>query len=54
MILQGREIAVLINKELEPGCYSYKFDISNFASEVFFYGIKAEGFLQTKKMLLIK
>ncbi len=59
--ITGREIAMLLNQELQPGSYSYKFDGSNFASGIYFYRIKAgdastsgSGILQTKRMVLIK
>lgn len=60
--ITGREVAVLVNRELEPGSYSFKFIGNNFASGVYFYRIKAGdassnaslGILQTKRMVLIK
>ncbi|MDQ3021789.1 MAG: T9SS type A sorting domain-containing protein [Bacteroidota bacterium] len=50
----GIEVATLVNEKLSPGSYEVEFDGSNFTTGVYFYRIKAEGFLQTKKMLLIK
>lgn len=52
--ITGREIAVLVNEQLQPGSYNYKFDGSNFASGVYFYRLKAGDFVQVRKMVLIK
>ena len=50
----GREVAVLVNKELYPGTYEVEFDGSNYPSGVYFYKLDAGDFTQTKKMVLIK
>jgi len=59
--MTGKEIALLVNEELQPGSYTYKFDGSNFASGMYFYRVKSDdpsnsgqGILQTKRMTLIK
>jgi Secretion system C-terminal sorting domain len=52
--ITGREIATLVNNELEPGRYEYKFDGSNYASGIYFFRIKAGDFFQVRKMFLIK
>jgi len=52
--VNGKEVANLISEEMEPGYYSVNFDGSNIGSGVYFYRIESEGFVQTKKMLLIK
>lgn len=52
--LLGREIAVLMNKETAAGKYDVKFDGSNLSSGVYFYRLKASGYVETKKLLLIK
>ena len=50
----GKEVANLVNQEMATGYYTVDFDGSNLGSGVYFYRIKSEGFVQTKKMLLIK
>jgi len=52
--ITGREIAVLVNTELQPGSYDYKWNASQFASGIYFYKIKAGDFSQVKRMILIK
>lgn len=50
----GREIAVLVNEELKPGTYEINWYGSNFSSGVYFYVIRSENFIDSKKMMLIK
>lgn len=50
----GRETALLLNKELKPGSYEYKFDASGMASGVYFYRLETSGFTDVKKMVLVK
>ncbi|KXK54363.1 MAG: exopolysaccharide biosynthesis protein, partial [Chlorobi bacterium OLB5] len=45
----GKEIAVLVNEELSPGTYEVNWDASNYSSGVYFYSLKTDNFLQTKK-----
>ncbi len=58
--LTGKEVAVLINENLSPGSYETEFDASDekqgskFASGVYFYKLEADGFAQTKRMMLLK
>jgi hypothetical protein len=60
--LTGREIAILINEEKQPGGYSIPFNGNGLASGVYYYrieGIKNNGtmgrnFTETKKMILLK
>jgi hypothetical protein len=52
--LLGREVQMLINKELEAGYHEIQFDAINFPSGVYYYRIQSGDFLQTKKMILIK
>lgn len=52
--LLGREVAKLVNEELKPGTYEADWDGSNFSSGVYFYKIITEGFVETKKMVLMK
>lgn len=50
----GKEIAVLVNKQLTAGTYQADFNGSNFASGVYFYKLETEGFSEIKKMMLVK
>ena len=50
----GKEIAVLLNGELEAGVYEYSFSASGLSSGLYFYKIETNNFVDTKKMLLIK
>jgi len=50
----GKEIATLVNKEKPAGEYEVEFDGSGFPSGIYFYQLKAGGFVETKKMILLK
>lgn len=50
----GQEVATLVDEEQKPGVYELKFDASNLASGVYFYRLKAGGFVDVKKMVLMK
>lgn len=52
--VQGREVQTLVNERLQPGTYETSFDGSALNSGVYFYKMVAEGYNETKKMLLIK
>ena len=50
----GREIMTLVNEVRTPGIYSVEFDGSSFSSGTYFYRMECNGFVDTKKMVLIK
>ena len=52
--ITGKEVATLVNEQLNPGTYEVTFDGSNFASGVYFYQLKAEESINTKKLMLLK
>ncbi len=57
--LLGREITTLVNEVKAPGVYSVKWNGKNssgskVASGIYFYRLKADNFIQVKKMLLLK
>ncbi len=52
--LVGNEVAVLLNDFKNPGNYSLTFNASNMASGVYFYTMKTNNFLMTKKLILLK
>lgn len=52
--IAGREVAELINENLNVGTYEYEFNAAKLNSGIYFYRINTEGFTLTKKMMLIK
>ena len=52
--LHGSEIETLINGNLNAGTYNVKFNGTNYSSGVYFYKLKHNGYVETKKMNLIK
>ena len=52
--LLGREVATLVNEELQSGKYKVDFEANDLPSGVYFYQIRAGGFSKTKKLTLLK
>lgn len=52
--ITGREVRTLVNEKLSAGSYSYDFNASELPSGVYFYQLKTDGFIETKKMILLK
>ncbi len=50
----GREVATLVNENLQPGSYEVTFDGTGLASGVYLYRLRAGKFMQTKRMLLLR
>jgi hypothetical protein len=60
----GNDVATLVNEEKGPGTYEVEFSATggsasggnayNLSSGIFFYQLQAGGFVQTKKMVLLK
>ena len=55
----GNEVATLVDEEKAPGTYEVEYTVAQdsspeITSGVYFYQLKTESFIQTKKMLLIK
>ena len=50
----GREVSILVSKELPAGTYSENWDASRLSSGVYFYQLKAGNFIQTKKLELLR
>lgn len=50
----GEEIALLVNEEKEPGYHTVEFNATSLPSGVYFYQLKTQNFVKTKKMLMIK
>jgi hypothetical protein len=52
--INGKEASVLVNGQMNAGSYIVDFNAANLASGVYFYKLVAEGFSDTKKMILVK
>jgi len=52
--LLGNSVKELINKYHQQGKYNIKFDGSMLSSGIYYYRIEAEGFVGTKKLVLLK
>ncbi len=52
----GNEVATLVNEKQNPGSYEIQFsgDKYNLSSGIYFYTLRAQDFLFTKKMILVK
>ncbi|HRF66768.1 MAG TPA: T9SS type A sorting domain-containing protein [Ignavibacteria bacterium] len=50
----GRELKSIISQNQKPGTYTVQFDGSNLSSGVYFYKLQANGFTETKKMMITK
>jgi hypothetical protein len=52
--LLGQEVSTLVNTNQKAGTYNVSFDASKLSSGIYFYSLKADGFTNTKKMMLVK
>ena len=50
----GREVATLVNEEIQPGTYEVTWDAKDLPSGVYFYNLQTGTFVQTRKMILLK
>jgi hypothetical protein len=50
----GKEVVTLVNKNQNPGKYKIEFDASQYPSGIYYYQLKTDSFIQTKKMILLK
>jgi poly(beta-D-mannuronate) lyase len=50
----GQEVATLVNGELSAGSHRISFDASHLSSGVYLYQLRAGGFVETRKMVLMK
>jgi gluconolactonase len=50
----GNEVAILVNEEKSAGEYKIEFNGSNLPSGIYFCQLKANEFVQTKKVVLVK
>jgi len=52
--LLGREMVKLVSGKLAAGTYTYQWDAERFASGVYIYQIVGEGYIQIRKMVLLR
>ncbi len=52
--ITGKEVEILVNEAMNAGSYEVDFNASRLTSGVYFYRITADGFTETKKMILTK
>lgn len=50
----GRNVATLVDAELQPGAYAVDFNAAHLPSGVYIYKLQAGPFVDTRKMVLIK
>ena len=50
----GQRVRQLVNEEQEAGYHEVKFDGTGLASGVYFYRLRAGGFVETKKFLFLQ
>jgi hypothetical protein len=52
--LMGKEVAILVDGRLEAGGHKVVFDARTLVSGVYFYRMQAEGFADTKRLIVMK
>lgn len=52
--ITGKEVANLVNQNIQPGEYKVDFNAANLSSGVYYYQLSVNNFMETKKMMLIK
>jgi hypothetical protein len=50
----GKEVVTLVNEEKNTGAYEINFDASSLSSGIYFYQLRADSFIQTKKMVFLR
>jgi len=52
--VRGKVVAVLVDETRPAGVYEVSFDASSLASGIYFYRIQAQGFVKSRKLVLMK
>lgn len=50
----GREIQTLVDERKNAGTYQYMFNANGLSNGIYFYRLKTDNFVETKKMMLVK
>ena len=50
----GREVATIVDENLQPGVYTRLWNAGSLASGVYFYRMVASSFVAVRKMILIR
>ncbi|MGC8903460.1 MAG: T9SS type A sorting domain-containing protein [Fervidobacterium sp.] len=50
----GREVATLVDGEMDSGKHSVVFNAKDLPSGVYFYTLKTSKFVKTRKMMLLR
>lgn len=50
----GNKVATLVNEQMQPGVYEVEWNATDFSSGVYFYRLQTNGFIETKKMILLR
>lgn len=50
----GKEVGTLVNEFMQTGSYTINFNANELSSGIYFYQLQTDGFVQTKKMTLLK
>ena len=50
----GSEVAILVDEEKPAGTYKVEWNATDIPSGVYFYKLQTNGFIETKKMMLLK
>ncbi len=50
----GKKVKTLINENKQPGNYEVRFNAGSLPSGIYFYQLRSNGFVQTRKMMLLK
>ncbi len=52
--ITGKKVAELVNSQLQQGSYEIQWNAADYPSGVYFYTMRTDGYVQTRKMMLIK
>jgi hypothetical protein len=52
--ITGQEVATLVNKELILGNHKVEWNPQNLSSGLYFYKLETKGYIETKKLILMK
>ncbi|MFZ1288599.1 MAG: two-component regulator propeller domain-containing protein [Melioribacteraceae bacterium] len=50
----GKMVKILVNENQKPGNYEIEFNAENLASGIYYYSLRADNIIETRKMILIK